>query len=261
LEALPEGPETPPGDRFYAWATAMQRLGAALALDAGDLSLACAWLAAHDRWMEWGGAVLGRVEGQLGWATYHRLAGDLRAARERAETALAQATEPRQPLALLAAHRLLGELAIQEGRQGEAEHHLAVALALAAACGAPYERALTLLARAELYAATGRAGEAKALLDEVRALCAPLRAAPALARAAELARRLGTPPPARPAGLSPREVDVLHLLASGKSNKAIAAALGMSVRTLERHITNLYTKIDVVGRAEAIAFVHRHGLR
>jgi DNA-binding CsgD family transcriptional regulator len=60
--------------------------------------------------------------------------------------------------------------------------------------------------------------------------------------------------------LSPREVDVLHLLASGKSNKEIAAALGMSVRTLERHIANLYAKIDAVGRADAIAFAHRHGL-
>ena len=46
-----------------------------------------------------------------------------------------------------------------------------------------------------------------------------------------------------PAGLSPREIEVLQLLASGRNNREIAETLFLSVRTVERHITNLYAKI------------------
>ena len=80
-------------------------------------------------------------------------------ARDHAARALAHATAPRQPLALLAAHRTLGVLATDAGDRAAAEEHLAAALALADACRAPYERALTLLAAAELLAdATGARG-------------------------------------------------------------------------------------------------------
>ena len=61
-----------------------------------------------------------------------------------------------------------------------------------------------------------------------------------------------------PAGLSPREIEVLRLLASGRSNREIAETLFLSARTVERHITNLYAKIGAQGRAEAIAFAHEH---
>src|SRR5205823_4838318 len=99
-------------------------------------------------------------------------------AREHAARALAEASAPRQPLALLAAQRLLGELDTAAGRHADAAAHLDAALALADACAAPYERALTLLAQAELRAATGDRPEAQALLHEVRAICTPLAAAP-----------------------------------------------------------------------------------
>jgi DNA-binding NarL/FixJ family response regulator len=62
------------------------------------------------------------------------------------------------------------------------------------------------------------------------------------------------------AGLTRREVEILRLIAAGRSNREIADDLALSVRTVERHITNLYTKIDVGGRADATAFVFRHGL-
>jgi DNA-binding CsgD family transcriptional regulator len=251
-EALPHGPATAPGNRFYAWAIAMQRLGAGLALDAADLPRARDWLAAHDRWLDWGGAVLGRAEGHLGWAAYHRATGDRQAARDHASRAQVSAADPRQPLALLAAHRCLAELDIADGRLAEAVGHLDISCALADACAAPYERALTLLTIAELRAADGRRDEAQAALGEARAILAPLGAAPALARAAA--------PAVRPAGLSPREAEVLRLVAAGRSNKEIAGDLAISVRTAERHIANLYAKIDVAGRAEAIAYAHRHRL-
>jgi ATP/maltotriose-dependent transcriptional regulator MalT len=61
-------------------------------------------------------------------------------------------------------------------------------------------------------------------------------------------------------GLSRREVEVLRLLAAGRSNRQIAADLSVSVRTIERHVGNLYGKIDAHNRADATAFAFRHGL-
>ena len=186
---LPAGPRTEPaghpinpGPTFFLTGLAMQRLATMLACDASDMSFAREWLEAHDRWLAWSGAVLGQSEGQLGWAHYHRVAGEADRAYQHAIQALAHASEPRQPLALLAAHRLLGELDTDAGRFADAATHLDTARALADACAAPYERALTLLARAELRAAESRRDEAAALLDEVRAICTPLGAKPALAR-------------------------------------------------------------------------------
>ncbi len=69
--------------------------------------------------------------------------------------AIAEATDPRQPLVLLAAHRFLGELMTETRCFPEAQPHLAISLEIADACAAPFERALTLMALAELRAAEG----------------------------------------------------------------------------------------------------------
>jgi len=63
-----------------------------------------------------------------------------------------------------------------------------------------------------------------------------------------------------PAGLSPREIEVLRLIAAGRTNKEIAEALVLSFRTVERHVTHLYEKIGARGRADATVFALRHGL-
>ena len=60
--------------------------------------------------------------------------------------------------------------------------------------------------------------------------------------------------------LTPRERQVLREVAGGATNKAIAAALGLAVPTVERHLVNLYTKIGARGRADAIAYALRHEL-
>jgi pimeloyl-ACP methyl ester carboxylesterase/DNA-binding CsgD family transcriptional regulator len=60
--------------------------------------------------------------------------------------------------------------------------------------------------------------------------------------------------------LTPREVEVLRLIASGRSNREIADELVLSVRTVERHITNLYGKISARGKADATAFALRSGV-
>ena len=122
---------------------------------------------------------------------------------------------------------------------------------------------MTNLAIAELRAAQGAIAEAETLLEDVRQLCISLGAVPALARADALAARLAllkARPPAYPAGLTPREVEVLRLIAAGRSNREIAAALSLSVRTVERHITNLYGKIGARGKADATAYALRHHL-
>ncbi len=189
---LPSGPQTAIGGSSHSSNLALIRIAAALSLDANDLATAKEWLDAHDRWLVWSGAVLGQSEGQALWAQYHRQAGDMDAAHEHAERALARATAPHQPLALLAAHRLIGELDTDAGRHEDAARHLAESLALAEACEAPFERALTLLAMAELRAATGENETARTLLDEVKAICEPLGAKPTLTRADALTAKMGS---------------------------------------------------------------------
>ena len=85
----------------------------------------------YDRLRSRSGAVLGLSEGAALWARYHRQTGDIERANDDAQQALIHATEPRQPLALLAAHRLLGELDTAAGRFDDARAHLITALALA----------------------------------------------------------------------------------------------------------------------------------
>jgi len=259
---LPQEAATPPGEAFFVTTVALQRVAIELALGAGDRHVAGHWLAAHDRWLAWGGAVPWRSEAQALWARYHRLAGDLGLARRCADHALALANEPRQPLALLVARRLLGELDTAEGHHDAAEAHLAAALALVDACAVPYERALTLLALAELRIAMGERDDAGVPLTDARTILASLDARPALARADALVLSLEARSRVRllPDGLSPREAGVLGLLAAGKGNDEIARALFLSPRTIQRHLANAYLKIGVHNRAAATAYALRHGL-
>ena len=60
--------------------------------------------------------------------------------------------------------------------------------------------------------------------------------------------------------LSPRETEVLRLLADGETNGQIAARLGISINTVERHVGNVYRKIDARGRADATAWAIRNGV-
>jgi tetratricopeptide (TPR) repeat protein len=192
--ALPDGAEYQPGNQALHIALPLQQLAPALALDAGDLPTTRSWLEAYDRWLEWSGAVLGRAEGALGWAQYHHASGDLLIARERAEQALGHASDPRQPLALIAVHRLLGQLDADEQDFDAAEEHLQESLRLAEACAAPFERALTLLVTVKLRMAQARGAEARSSLGEVRAICEPLAAKPTLETVAALELQLSDLP-------------------------------------------------------------------
>jgi DNA-binding CsgD family transcriptional regulator/tetratricopeptide (TPR) repeat protein len=261
---LPDGAGTEPGGTAFFGAIALIGVAADLSLDVGDVAAAQGWLAAHDRWLAWSGTVLGQSEGQALWARYHRQTGDTAQADQHAQRALARATEPHQPLALLAAQRLLGELETEAGRYEYAARHLDAALALADACAAPYERALTLLAQAELHAATGDTETGRVALDKARTILERLGARPALVRADTLSSRLATSVPSRPAGypagLTDREVEVLRLVAAGLANADIAARLSVSVRTVETHISAIYGKLGTSSRTAATRFAFEHGL-
>jgi non-specific serine/threonine protein kinase len=111
------------------------------------------------------------------------------------------------------------------------------------------EAALATLGHAD-YEAAHRAGEALTLNEAIAEVTSPTPVT------SPVAPRSG----AAPAGLSRREVEVLRLLASGGSNREIADILHLSVRTVERHVDNLYGKIGAHGRADATAFALRQHL-
>jgi len=157
-------------------------------------------------------------------------------------------------------------LTTDAGDYEAATTHFAAALALAEACAAPYERALTQIARAALLARMGDAAGATAALDAARAVCEPLGAAPALARADALAIALAAPVAAHsssavlPYDLTAREVEVLRLLAAGMTNPQIADDLYLSPRTVGQHLRSIFRKLDVNTRSAATRFAMERGL-
>jgi DNA-binding NarL/FixJ family response regulator len=94
-------------------------------------------------------------------------------------------------------------------------------------------------------------------LDAARAIYEDLGASSDLRRIAALAR---SAPNARAHGLSTRELEVLRLIAGGMTNKAIAAKLFVSERTVDRHVSNIFSKFGVSSRAAATAFGYEHEL-
>ena len=99
--------------------------------------------------------------------------------------------------------------------------------------------------------------EAAALdLDAARSVFAQLGAAPDLARLERLDGRRA----ASRHGLTMRELQVLGLLAAGKTNHAIASDLVLAEKTVDRHVSNIYTKLGVSSRAAATAYAYRQGL-
>lgn len=92
-------------------------------------------------------------------------------------------------------------------------------------------------------------------LEAARAVYEGLGAGPDIVRVdALLAHRAD----AGPNGLTPREVQVLRLVATGKSNKEVADAFSLSVKTVERHVGNILTKLDVPSRAAATAWAYEN---
>ena len=94
-------------------------------------------------------------------------------------------------------------------------------------------------------------------IDAARSIFERLGATPDLARIDSLMK--GTPS-GHTHGLTPRELQVLRLIATGETNKAIASKLSLSEKTVDRHVSNIFAKLDVSSRAAATAFAYQHKL-
>ncbi len=127
--------------------------------------------------------------------------------------------------------------------------------ALWAQLSAPYEQARCRVVAGTAIRRLGDEESARAELSVARTTFAELGAHPDEREVAALLA--GT---TIPGGLSPREAEVLRLVATGKSNPQIAAELFLSEKTVARHLSNIFTKLEVSSRTAAAAFAHEHDL-
>lgn len=133
---------------------------------------------------------------------------------------------------------------------------------------APWEAALARLELARVLLALGRRATAEQQARRALDALQQLGAAPDAARARALLREIEYParpsdPAAADEAITARELEVLCLIAAGNSNREIATTLVLSVRTVERHISNIYSKIGASGtaaRAKATAYALSRGL-
>jgi DNA-binding NarL/FixJ family response regulator len=122
---------------------------------------------------------------------------------------------------------------------------------------APYEGARTQVLIAAAFRESGDAASAAIELDTARETFRKLGAAADLACADALFNR---PAVKVPGSLSAREVEVLRLVASGRTNRDIASELGISEKTVARHISNIFNKLDLSSRSAATAYAYENRL-
>jgi DNA-binding CsgD family transcriptional regulator len=122
---------------------------------------------------------------------------------------------------------------------------------------APYAAARVRVLIGVACRALGDEDGADLEFDAARSIFERLGAAPDLARIDSLTKGVASSNTHR---LTPREVQVLRLVAAGKTNAAVAAELFLSERTVERHLSNIFTKLDLSTRTAATAWAYEHGL-
>ena len=121
---------------------------------------------------------------------------------------------------------------------------------------APYELARTRMLVGLAYQALGDRDGARLEFEAAHDVFDRIGAIPDAARAASLSADDG----AGGGGLTGREVEVLRLVATGATNRTIAARLAISEKTVARHISNIFTKLDLPSRAAATAYAYEHKL-
>jgi DNA-binding NarL/FixJ family response regulator len=184
--------------------------------------------------------------------------GDLAAARAAADELATVATTLGAPFLRAQASRAAGAIHLAAGEPADALAALRDAWREWTQLEAPYEAART---RVMLAAACRALGDDDGDALELQAARAAFTK---LAAAADLAA-LDTPAPAAnartpTAGLTTREVEILSLVASGLTNRAIARELAVSEKTVASHISHILTKLGVPSRAAATAYAYDHGL-
>jgi ATP/maltotriose-dependent transcriptional regulator MalT len=121
----------------------------------------------------------------------------------------------------------------------------------------PYEVARVRVLLGLACRALGDDDTAALELEAARGVFEQLGAAPDLAQVDSLTRGV---PSVDAHGMTPRELQVLRLVAAGETNKAIAAELVLSERTVDRHVSNIFTKVGVSSRAAATAYAYEQQL-
>jgi ATP/maltotriose-dependent transcriptional regulator MalT len=178
---------------------------------------------------------------------------EARAAADELE-AIASSTD--LPAFAAAAATAVGAVALAEGEASSAIGALRTAIAGWRELRLPYE---TAAARSLLGAALLAEGDRDAGGAELRAALTEFERLGAAPDAARIRAALGEPP-TRPGGLTAREIEVLRLVAAGKTNRDIAVELVISEHTVSRHLQNIFAKIGVSSRVAATAYVFEHGL-
>ncbi len=188
--------------------------------------------------------------------------GDLAEARRASDELSALAGRFAMEMLSATAHHARGAVLLAEGSAAVAMEPLRRAQEVWQRVGAPYLGARTRVLVAAAYQALGDQDGAALERGEARKVLVQLGAAPDIAALDAMA----APAPGRVArsagahGLSAREVEVLLLVASGRTNKVIARQLFLSEKTVDRHVSNIFTKLDVSSRAAATAWAYEHGL-
>jgi DNA-binding CsgD family transcriptional regulator len=148
------------------------------------------------------------------------------------------------------AHRGAGAVALGENQAVTALGHLRLAVGVWQELDAPYDAARTRMLLADAYAA----------LDDPDAADRERAAANACFDRLGVLRGDDEVPEVTATPLSAREVEVLRLIAAGKTNREIAAELFLSEKTVARHLSNIFTKLDVSSRTAATAYAFSSGL-
>lgn len=205
----------------------------------------------------------GRVTRARVLAPYVEIAlavADVTAARAAAEELSEIAADLDAPFLHAVSTQALGAVLLAEGAASAALHALRRAWTAWQALEVPYEAARV---RVRIGLACRALGDEDTAALELDAACWSFRqlgAAPDLAQVEALSRKAAVMAPGAPGGLTPREVEVLRLVAEGKTNRAIAAALVISEHTVARHVQNIFAKLGVASRTAAGAFAFEHRL-
>jgi DNA-binding CsgD family transcriptional regulator len=184
-------------------------------------------------------------------------AHDVSAARVAADELSAIAADLGAPLLGAVAAHSRGAVLLSEGNPSAALAALRRAWMAWQELEAPYEAARVRVLLGLACREVGDQEGAEMELDAARWVFQQLGAVPDLARVEALSRKAA---PKAAGGLTAREVQLLRLVAAGKTNRAIAAELVLSERTVDRHVSNIFTKLGVSSRAAATAYAYEHQL-